>query len=831
MRRDLPTGTVTFLFTDIEGSTRLLHSLGADAYSEALAEHRRILRAAFVAHGGVEVDTQGDAFFVAFPTASGAADAARAGIAALAAGPVQVRIGLHTGVPTPAAEGYVGSDVHRGARVAALAHGGQIVLSPATASLLDGEALLDLGVHRIKDFEGTTRLFQLGTNPFPPLRAPGSVDLPSPPTRFIGRERELFDAVSLVYTRDPRVLTIVGPGGTGKTRFAIELAQLLAEDADGATVFVPLAPLRDPDLALPAIGERLGASSGDASTIAARVAGKRTHVVVDNVEQILPAAARSLAELVSAAPELRLLVTSREALRIQGEVELDLPPLADSEAVILFCDRADAVGAGVDPSRAVSDLCIRLDNLPLALELAAARTKLLTPETLLDRLGDRLDALRGTRDADERHSTLRATIAWSYDLLDADEQDLFRRFSAFRGSATIESAEHVCEADLDRLASLLDKSLVRRRPGRAAGEDRFWMLETIREYANELLASSGEEAHVRQRHAQRMLAVAASAHLSEDDGGPFDVAAGLVDREDFRAALDWALESDPPLGLRLVVALENMWVASGPAEGMRRIQGLLALTENTSPELRAGALRVLGGCSDLSGDRDQAERAWNESLELYRALDHDFGISALEGRLAVLAWRRDDWDRARELTEDSMERSRGRFAVVEITSLWMLGQLQLHADDVSSAIALTRQSAEKARELGWTWWESGQLHELLMLALRRGDLAEAELEGCAALRIEREQENRLWTVYTLAGLAQVALARDELERAGLLWGAAESEATHFLSWDGERARRIGTLAGGRGQSLARAYSKGRELDLWDAVAIALGELEPPQTEP
>ena len=261
MHAELPTGTVTFLFTDIEGSTRLLRELGPDAYGEALAEHRRALREAFAANGGVEVDTQGDAFLVAFPTAQGAADAARAGGEALADGPIRVRIGLHTGAPNLTGEGYIGIDVHRGARVGALAHGGQTVVSPTTAALLDGEPLGDLGLHRLKDFEGTTRLHQLGEGEFPPLRTPGSVDLPTPATRFLGRERELFEAISLLLDRDPRVLTIVGPGGTGKTRFAIELARLLAEEADGSTLFVTLAPLRDGKLVLPTIADRLGAPS------------------------------------------------------------------------------------------------------------------------------------------------------------------------------------------------------------------------------------------------------------------------------------------------------------------------------------------------------------------------------------------------------------------------------------------------------------------------------------------------------------------------------------------------------------------------------------------
>lgn len=821
MRPELPSGTVTFLFTDVEGSTRLLHELGPDAYAKALAEHRRALREAFAAYDGVEVDTQGDAFFVAFSTAPNAAQAARRGLEDLESGPLRVRVGLHTGAPTVTAEGYVGIDVHRGARVAALAHGGQVIVSPATAALLQDEVLLDLGAHRLKDFEGATRLFQLGDAAFPPLRTPGAVELPSPATRFIGRERELFDAVSLVYERDPRVLTIVGPGGTGKTRFAIELARLLADDAEGATVFVPLAPVQEHALVLPALAERLGASGPEPDGIAAALRDRRTHVVLDNLEHLLPDAARSLADVVAVAPTLRIVATSREPLRIQGETEFDLPPLADDEAVTLFVERAHAVRPEIERSEDIGKLCRKLDCLPLALELAAARTKLLPPDQLLERITQRLD-LPGTRDADERHATLRATIAWSYDLLDAWEQTLFARLAVFRGSCTLATAERVCDADLETLASLLDKSLLRRRAGRSE-EDRFWMLETIREYAVERLEESGEAPDLRRRHAERMLALAHSARLGEDDDSPFDVGAMLADREDVRAALDWAAEVDASFGLRLIVALENLWVASGPAEGIRRIEELLDRAGEIPVELRAAALRVYGGSSDLSGKREQAERAWEESLELYQALDDDFGTSAVEGRLAVSAWRRGEWERARELTEDSLERSRGRYAIVEITSLWMLGQLRLHEDDAEGATELTRRSADMAREIGWTWWESGQLHELLMLALRRGDLDEAEREGRAAVLIERDQENRLWAVYTLAGLAQVALARADLSRAGLLWGAAESEAAHYPSWEEERAKRGDALTLDQPSAFETAYALGLELELWDAAAIALGE--------
>jgi predicted ATPase/class 3 adenylate cyclase len=819
----LPEGTVTFLFSDVEGSTRLLHELGPARYAEALGEHRRIVREAAAHHGGTEVDTQGDAFFLVFPTAGGAAAAARASRDALAGGgPVRVRMGLHTGVPTPTPEGYVGLDVHRGARIAALAHGEQILVSPTTAALLDGERLRDLGRHRLKDFEGAVQLFQLDEREFPPLRTPGSVELPDPATRFLGREQELFAAVSLVYERDPRVLTIVGPGGTGKTRFAIELARLLGDDAEGGTVFVPLAPLREAEFVLPTIADRLGASSPEPAAVAARVGGRRTHVVCDNLEHLLPTAARPLAELVAACPSLRVFATSREALRIQGESELDLPPLVRAEAIELFCERARAVRPDVTETDAVVQLCERLDGLPLALELAAARTKLLAPEALLARLADRLDALKGTRDAEERHLTLRATIAWSHDLLGEDEQELFAKLGVFRGGCTLETAEVVCDADLDTLASLLDKSLLRRRTGRL-GEERFWLLETIREFALERLRESGHEDELRRRHAERMAQIAAEVRGDYEEEVGADLGLALAEREDLRAALDWAEESDPTLGLQLAVELQGLWNTASPAEGYERIERLLARAEDIPLDLRARVLRSQGGAADLAGRDERAVELTTESRELYRQLGDERGVAVVEQMLAVSAWRRQDWDRMRELTEHSLALSEGRFKFIETSNYWLLGQLALHDGDLDRAIELTRRGTEMARLEGWAWWESGQRHELLMLALRGGDLDDAEREGRIALEMERAQENRLWALYTLAGLAQLALARGDLERAGLLWGAADEEGQSLPRWTDERERRAGALVEEQREAFARAVDRGHGLDLWDAAALALGD--------
>jgi predicted ATPase len=610
-------------------------------------------------------------------------------------------MGLHTGVPTPTGEGYVGLDIHRGARIAALAHGDQILVSPSTAALLEPEPLHDLGQHRLKDFEGAVRLYQLGAREFPPLRTPGSVELPTPATPFLGRERELFAAVSMVYERDPRVLTIVGPGGTGKTRFAIELARLLGDDAEGGTVFVALAPLRDAEFVLPAVADRLGAASPDPAAIASRIGERRTHLVCDNLEQLLPGVARPLAELVAAAPALKVFATSREALRIQGEAEFDLPPLARDEAVALFCERAQAVRADVTATDAVAQLCERLDGLPLALELAAARTKLLAPEALLNRLSDRLDALKGTRDAEERHTTLRATIAWSYDLLDDPEQELFARLGVFRGGCTLETAEIVCDAELDTLASLLDKSLLRRRVGRL-GEERYWMLETIREFALERLRASGSADDLRRRHAERMLEIARAAHLGAGDTEG-DIELALAERDDLRSALDWAEANDASFGLELAVELLNLWNVMDPQEGLERIQRLLDVAEAIPVELRARALRAYAASADLAGHDRLAEQLGQESLELFEQLGDEQAIALLEHMLAVGAWRRQDWDRMRELTEHSLALARGRFTFIETTGYWLLGQLALNDGDVGGAVELTRRSAEMAREGGWAW--------------------------------------------------------------------------------------------------------------------------------
>jgi predicted ATPase len=559
--RDLPTGTVTFLFTDTEGSTRLLHELG-DAYAGALAEHRRVLREVFARHGGVEVDTQGDAFFVAFARAKDALAAAAEGQEALEPGPIRVRMGLHTGEPLVTEKGYVGIDVHRAARIAAAGHGGQTVVSQTTYDLAGSDGLRDLGEHRLKDLSAPERIYQLGDREFPPLKTLYQTNLPVPATPFLGRERELGEVGEALARSDVRLLTLTGAGGSGKTRLALQAAAEAADDYPQGVWWVPLAPVREPDEVVATAARALGTGG----SLEDAVGDRRLLLLLDNFEHVIEAAPE-LTALLAKCPNLDVTVTSRERLQLDGEHVYPVPVLDRSEARELFAARARAVRPDFEPNGSLDELCASLDDLPLALELAAARTTVLSTEQLLSRLGARLDLLKGGRDAEVRQQTLRATIEWSYDLLDPDEQRLFARLAVFRGGCTLEAAEGICDADIDQLQSLVDKSLVRIRD-----EDRFWMLETIHEFAAERLCESGEEDELRRRHAGFFLALAESANLSAEaiNLGPRPELV-LPEQDNLRAALDWAAEAgEIELGLRLAISLEQFWVAAGPYEGARR---------------------------------------------------------------------------------------------------------------------------------------------------------------------------------------------------------------------------------------------------------------------
>src|SRR6266545_4163638 len=487
---EAPTGTVTLLFSDIEGSTRLLQRTG-NAYADLLAEHRRLLSEAFERHHGFEVDSKGDAFFVAFASAGDAAAAAAQAQRALAHHPwpgeteIRVRMGLHSGEPRLIESRYVGLDVHQAARVMAAGHGGQVLLSASTRALLDDRfQVRDLGDHRLKDLSGPQRLYQLLVEDlpveFPPLKTLDNrpTNLPAQPNAFIGRVDELEELEKLLRRDDVRLLTLTGRGGAGKTRLALQVAASVVEQFDNGVFFVSLAPVRDWELVVPTIAQTLGLreQSGESviETLTEYLRDKQLLLVLDNLEQVV-AAAPMLAGVLRSAPGLNVLATSRTPLRLSGE------RAHAAVAEFALTDENEA---------AVAEICVRLEGLPLAIELAAPRVRALPPPALMRRLDARLKLLTGgAQDLDERQRTLRGTIEWSYDLLLAEEKALFERLGVLVGGCRPEAAEALCDADgelgidvLDGLGSLVEKSLLRQKAD-SDGEPRFWMLETIREYA------------------------------------------------------------------------------------------------------------------------------------------------------------------------------------------------------------------------------------------------------------------------------------------------------------------------------------------------------------
>jgi predicted ATPase/class 3 adenylate cyclase len=810
VRRDLPSGTVTFLFTDVEGSTRLLHELGAEAYAEALMEHRRVVREAFASHGGVEVDTQGDAFFVAFPTAPGALAAAEEARTALASGPIRVRMGIHTGAPHLSDEGYVGADVHLGARIAAAGHGGQVLLSREARELVAVE-VTDLGEHRLKDFEEPVWIFQLGSERFPPLKTISNTNLPRPASSFVGREREVSEVASLLQD-GARLLTLTGPGGSGKTRLAIEVASELVPEFRNGVFWVGLAPLRDPALVTETIALTLGAKDG----LAEHIGERELLLLLDNLEQVVEAATE-LASVLESCPSLRLLVTSRELLRVRGEVEYAVPPLAEPEAVELFVARAQ-----VEADEAVAELCRRLDNLPLAVELAAARTSVLSPAQILARLSRRLDLLKGGRDAEARQQTLRATIAWSHNLLAEDEQRLFARLAVFSGGSTLEAAEEVLEADLDTLQSLVDKSLLRHT------QQRFWMLETIREYATERLEQSGEAEELRRRHAELFLTLAEEAYPNLR-GSPKEWL-GRLEREhdNLRAALD-RLEAagETQLALQLAGALYRFWYMRGHfPEGRTRLERLLRADEDPTAA-RARALNGAAVMAGSTGDPATATLRSKEALALHRELGDAWGVAYSVFSLGMDATEQADWATARPLFEESLARFRelgdGHYALVAADGVaWTSGEL----GDPERRRAGHEEVLRQARvESDWAIVAS-ELEQLAEFANDEGRMDEALSMLADALRVKRDLEMPGLVVESLARFAYTLAGAGRAETAARLVACAEAlreEIGGSHSWVADLNEK--TLIELRTRlddaKLAAIQEQGRRLTLDEAVALAL----------
>ena len=809
-RDDLPSGTVTLLFTDVERSTALLDELGPDRYAQALADHRRVVRAAVGAHGGVEVDTQGDALFIVFRSAIQALAGARAAQEALADGPLRVRMGLHTGTPVVTEEGYVGLDVHLGARISAAGHGGQVILSQDTRELVE-EELLDLGEHRLKDISHPVRVFQLGSTQFPPLRTISTSNLPHPASSFVGRGQEIEQVLSLVRS-GARLVALTGPGGSGKTRLAIEAASELLADFKAGVFWVGLATVRDATLVSTTIAQTLGAK-GD---LAEHIGTREILLLLDNFEQVVEAAP-TLVALLEACPSLAMIVTSRELLRVRGEVEYAVPPLPELEAIELFCVRSRL---GFDDT--IADVCRGLDNLPLAIELAAARTSVLSPGQILERLSGRLDLLRGGRDAESRQQTLRATIQWSHELLQPDEQQLFARLAVFVGGATLTAAGRVCNAGLNTLQSLVDKSLVRH------SEERFWMLETIRDYATERLDQSDDAEDTRRRHAEFFRGLCESANLRNDSDGEQRHDLVHAELDNIRSALDWCASSDPELGLHIAVALENFWATNSPTEGRGRLTELLGRAPDLPPGLLGVALRCRGSATTITGDFDAGKRDYERALVELRDAGDEIGVGTVLFRLAVEAARSADRDQARSLLDEGLSLHRGRFKKGEAQILTLLGDLAFEEGRHEEALRLLERSRELCRETGFRWWLNNVLQSIAEFTLELGRPDDALAPACEALSLGQAIGDRQGVVFSLALLARQATETENRERAGRLWGAIEAEearAGHVGVWEGMRAEYERRVSSPGDADFERGRDEGRKLSLDEAIEHALS-IEP-----
>jgi predicted ATPase/class 3 adenylate cyclase len=873
--RDLPSGTVTFLFTDIQGSTDLARRL-RDGWPAVLQRHRQILRAAFGAHAGRELGTEGDSFFVVFPDATGAVAAAveaQRGLAEAdwpAEGRVAVRMGLHTAEAYPEDGAYVGIEVHRAARVSAAGHGGQVLLSSTTATLVDGHLpahveLRRLGNHRLKDLPEPEEIHQLIieglASDFPPLRAQGPrrADLPRQLTSFVGRNAEVAAVEASV--DDARLVTLTGPGGTGKTRLALRVATDLVERFDDGASFVPLAPVADPTHVPAAIAQVLDITdAGDQPlevTLEQWLRERELLLVLDNFEHLL-AAAPLVSRLLAAADRLHVLATSRELLRLGGEREYPVPPLAvpsgsdaadaerllESDAVALFVDRARSALPGFsltdENAAAVLAICRRLDGLPLALELAAARLRILSPQALLDRLDRSLETLAtGARDAPERQQTLRGAIAWSEQLLDEPERRLFRRLAVFRGGWTFEAAEAVAGAIgdlgvdvLDGLSSLADKSLI--RPVAAAAEPRSLMLQTIREYALERLAAEGERTAAERAHAGYFSALAAAAREHVEGGE----AASWMDRLDresgnLRAALEWLIEHDAAGARRMGPALWRYWQRRGHlGEGRRWLERIEALPDGAAtPGAQAGVHAALGSIAYWQNDFATSRAAYEKSLAIWREIGEEGGLQDATYNLGFIHLVEHRFDDARDAFGESLvlaerlgnQQAIGRLQFGLAMTALVEGKLQEARERYEETIRILEPLGEEY----FTWTARRNLVEA---ATRAGELDEAEARNREIVRHAYEVRDLPMLAMALDDFASIESIRGDGARAIRLGGAAAGVKERagggapvpLITVVDVREAAVGSLDDA---AITRLWEEGRRLDDEGAYALAVGELE------
>jgi predicted ATPase len=816
---DLPVGTVTFVFSDIEGSTRLLNELGADAYAEALAEHRRVLREGFDAHGGVEVDTQGDAFFYAFAGAKEAVAAAAGAQKALRAGPIAVRIGVHTGEPLLTGEGYIGLDVHKAARICSAGHGGQVLLSQVTRQLIDLE-VRDLGEHRLKDLSAPERIFQLGEADFPPLKTLYRTNLPVPATSFLGRERELEALARLIEGAHVRLLTLTGAGGTGKTRLALQTAAAAADSFPDGVFWVALAALRDPQLVLEQASLVLEGKNG----LAEHIADKRLLLLFDNFEHLIEAGS-GLADLLTACPNVKLMVTSRESLHLSAEREYPVPPLEEAGALELFRERGSALAAEVTVNEDVAAICRQLDFLPLAIELAAARVKSMSPREIRRRLERHLPVLAtGPRDAPERQRTLRSTIEWSYALLTRREQEAFARFAVFAGGAELDAIEAICGADIDDVASLVDKSLLRKR------EDRYWMLETIREYAEERLEKVRDAATVQARHAHVFNELAAAAGAALEGPKSSDMMEILEsEHPNIRVALRWGLNNGQQhRALAAVAGIWRFWEIRGHAvEGMRWLDEVLVATEATNSG-RLDALRGGVALARLLGQVSRAQALAEEMLALARRGDdvRMTGIAlAVLGTSAGVAGDLEGATSRLKEARELLQQTDDEFALGHVMN--HLAYTALAMEDFPSAATYSRESLEVSIRIGDATGRSIALANLGLGQLLSGTDREAEALFIECLTHSDQIGYEECVAYSYEGLAAVAVRRGNGAKAARLLGAAEIlrattgtqlELVERAVHDNVVAQLESLLSPGE---LTAEWAAGREATREEAIAYAM----------
>jgi predicted ATPase/class 3 adenylate cyclase len=898
----LPGGTVTFLFSDIEGSTRIEQATGTARYAELRERHREILRAAFAAHGGIEQGTEGDSFFVVFRSAREAVAAAVEGQRAIVEEPwpddaaIRVRMGLHSGEAGLAGGSLVGIDINRAARIAAVANGGQILISDATRALVGGEVagdlyLRDLGEHRLRDLAAPERLTQVDADGLPSeFRVLRSLDarpnnLPTQLTTFVGRERELGEAQEALART--RLLTMTGPGGTGKTRLSLQLAAAAADGFPDGVWFVALEPVRDPELVAPTIARVLGAASSSTRTpidlLAELIGETRQLIVLDNFEQVI-AGAPVVAELLRRCANVTVLVTSRAPLRVSGEQEFPVPglptppdvsqlseierlnlPLAlrepdaaslsQYEAVRLFIARAVAVRPAFAVTNAnapaVAQICARLHGMPLAIELAAARIKLLSPEQILARLEDHLALLTaGSRDLPERQQTLRGAIAWSYDLLEEGPRRLVDRLSVFRGGCDLETAETVCgpASDvggdvLDGLTGLVDHSLV--RVDDMSAEPRFVMLESIREFAAEQLDLRGETDVLRERHANAMvdLAERAQPHLTGVDQRMW-LDRLERDHDNLRAVLDWTTtRPSPELGARLVYSLWRFWQQRGYLiEARARLEAMAKQDWDLEPVERARFAEAFGGIVYWQSDRDAATHWYDVALSVWRDLDdkrelanalYNRAYADVIGLMGGLALDTELFERTKAMLMDALKlyEELGDKAG-EGNIIWGLGTFHYYSRDIDTARTWYQRSLALHRASGSRTMEAWSLHMGALVDIADRRFEEGGRTAKEALQVFADSGDVAGITLELDNLASVAAAGGDLVRGGRLWGAARHlqqltgtgladyvEETHEM-FDTPTPRLLLTP-----EDLAARAAEGAAMSLDDVVAYALEETE------